>query len=744
MPTHPPKISSDTLPIYAASFRAGEPVDPQALGFDAEWVLPDGLGGFAMGSIAGVGMRRYHGLLCVSRSPPVCRVMLLNALDEHLHIPGGGHCGCDLDVRLSGFQFADQDPLIEHPYLSKFTKSADSCHWLYSIPTQIGRVQVRKTLSIADRGGGCRVEYAIESGITSDDEITLEIRPLVSMRDFHQLNHPGTVQIDDFRDESTQASTTIARDGCAATLALCGIGLDWQDSPSVWRNLRYCHETDRGQDDAEDLYNPGVFVAKVASKATRTLSIEARASSETTDWNACSITKHARIRSAIDCALESAGNPSDPTLRDAIAKLAQASDDFIVKRNTSSPGAPTEPSSAPSGLELPPEAENPMEHGNAPSGHPDEDGKASTSVSILAGYPWFSDWGRDTMIALPGLMLTTGRFDEANQALHTFAGAIEHGLIPNRFDDAGGSSHYNTVDASLWFIHACWQWAQATGKSLDQPLIDACDAIIDAYIAGTINHIGLDEDDGLIFAGDANTQLTWMDALRNGVAFTPRHGKAIEINGLWINALEARSMMGSTRDDLRKRAVHARQSIINRMAQGPGGGLVDCITREHAVRHSRWISSDELRPNQIFALSLPMVNLPDAIQKRSLSAVADALLTPVGLRTLDPQNPNYCPHYTGSMTDRDRAYHNGTAWPWLLGPYCEAMLRVNNFDADSRTHAQAIMLGLVSKMESDAVGQLFEIYDAEPTDGRHLPQGCMAQAWSVSEALRVLVMSCRA
>ncbi len=721
MPTKISENSSDTLPIYSASFRSGKPADPQALGFESEWVLPDGLGGFAMGSIAGVGMRRYHGHLCVSLSPPVCRVMLLNAFDESVHIPGGGHCSCDLDVRLTGFQFADQDPLIEHPYLTEFTKSTDSCHWLYSIPTQIGRVQIRKTLTIADGGGGCRVEYTIESGITSDDEITIEVRPLVAMRDFHELNHPGTVQIDDFRDESTQASTVISRDGCAATLALCGIGFDWESSPSVWRNLRYAHETARGQDDTEDLYNPGVFRAKVSSKAIRTLSIEAGAparragasdgalgASQRTrlaepGHRESSANKHTRIRSAIDHALESAANPTDPILRDAIAKLAQASDDFIVKRAT-------------------------------PSGD---------SVSILAGYPWFSDWGRDTMIALPGLMLTTGRYEEAHHTLHTFAGAIEHGLIPNRFDDAGGSAHYNTVDASLWFVHACWQWAQAAGQTLDQGLVDACDAIIDAYIAGTINHIGLDEDDGLISAGDANTQLTWMDALRDGVAFTPRHGKAIEINALWINALEARAMMDDSRDELTNRATQARDSIIKRMAQGPAGGLVDCITREQAVRHARWISSDELRPNQIFALSLPMVNLPEAIEKRSLAAVTGALLTPVGLRTLDPNNPNYCPHYTGSMTDRDRAYHNGTAWPWLLGPYCEAMLRVNNFDADSRKQAQAIMLGLVSKMDSDAAGQLFEIYDAEPTAGEHRPQGCMAQAWSVSEALRVLVLSCR-
>ena len=202
--------------------------------------------------------------------------------------------------------------------------------------------------------------------------------------------------------------------------------------------------------------------------------------------------------------------------------------------------------------------------------------------------------------------------------------------------------------------------------------------------------------------------------------------------------------MNNDRPELKARATQARESIVSRMSKGPAGGLVDCITREPGVRISRWISSDELRPNQIFALSLPFVNLPDSIAQSSFKAVAAGLLTPVGLRTLGPGHENYCPHYQGSMTDRDRAYHNGTVWPWLLGGYCEATLRLNNFDDSSRKNAQAIMLGLVGEMRSNAAGQLFEIYDAEPTDGVHMAQGCPAQAWSIAEALRVLVLSCRA
>jgi predicted glycogen debranching enzyme len=715
MPAQISPKSNDSLPIWSARFDPQ--ADPSGFGFASEWVLADGLGGFAMGTISGLAMRRYHGLLCAALSPPVRRAMVLGALDECIHIPAGGTCGCDLDVHLTGFQFADQDPPIEHPYLRSFVKEADTCRWIYSIPTQRGPVHVCKSLTIADGLGGIRVEYEIESAIAPDDasgkpnatDITLEIRPLVAMRDFHALNTPGTLTPDDFACEQifepAVAGVAITRKNFEPTLSIRGIQIGFIPTPSIWKGITYEREIQRHQDDTEDLMCPGVFTATIATNEHTTVSIEATISPHpATDWNSRSEAKRTRLRSSIDYALHAAGDPTDPILREAIAKLAIAGDDFIVERMIGS----------------------------------------SASTSIIAGYPWFSDWGRDTMIAIPGLLLTTGRFDEAHQTLSTFAGAIDHGLIPNRFDDAGGASHYNTVDASLWFVHACAQWANATEKTLDRHLIDACDTIIDAYIAGTIHHIGLDESDGLIFAGDANTQLTWMDALRDGVAFTPRFGKAIEINALWINALEARQKFDDTRPYLGKMAAQARSSMIATMSNGPGGGLVDCLFRSPGVRTTDWSRSDELRPNQLFAAALQGVGLPDGVARASFEAVASTLATPVGVRTLDPANPNYCPHYAGSMTDRDRAYHNGTAWPWLLGPYCEAMLRVNHFDADARKRAQAIMLGLVEKMESDSVGQLFEIYDAEPdADGQHCPQGCPAQAWSISEALRVLVLSCR-
>ena len=388
------------------------------------------------------------------------------------------------------------------------------------------------------------------------------------MRDFHELNHAGSVETDHYKVQSISEpaveGVAINREGFDPTLSIRGIGFAWETLPSVWRNISYHHDAQRQQDDCEDLYCPGVFTATVTRNEHRTLTIEATISDQpTADWEKCSSSKQARVRSAIDFALDLAGNPQDSKLRDAIAKLAQASDDFIVQRSS----------------------------------------RADGSVSVLAGYPWFSDWGRDTMIALPGLFLCTGRFDEAHRTLTTFADAIKHGLIPNRFDDADGDAHYNTVDASLWFIHACSQWAQAAGKPIGTKLLKACDLILDAYIAGTINKIGLDPEDGLISAGDDQTQLTWMDALRDGVAFTPRHGKAIEINALWIQALIARTKMGDGREDLRERAELARRSLATKMGIGPNGGLVDCIWRSTGVRTTSMMQSQECRPNQAFALS---------------------------------------------------------------------------------------------------------------------------------------------
>ncbi len=701
------------LPLHAIEFTPGSPDPDRAT---LEWTLADARGGFATGCADATPMRRYHGLLIASLTPPVRRVSMLSAIDEHLHIPLGDSCGCHHDTRLTRFEFkGDTDRPAPPPTLAGFTKGVGSCTWDHTIPSQIGSVRVRKTLTLLDRAGACRIDYEIESGILSADldaPMTLRLSPLIAMRDFHELNHPGSMHLDQFTFEQIEEpaieGVTVRREGIAAPLHIRGVHLNAHHEPNIWRGIRYEHESRRRQSDLEDLLNPVQFIVELDPRSTTHVAIEVSLNDGTPDLGSCESRRMARVRSSIDHAFKEAGDPSDPVLRNTIAQLASAADDFVVDR-------------------VFPE---------------------STSTSIIAGYPWFSDWGRDTMICIPGLLLTTGRFDEAHACLTTFARAREHGLIPNRFDDDAGPAHFNTVDAPLWFVHACRAWSIASGKALDQELIDACDDIIDAYTRGTINKIALDPHDGLIRCGDAHTQLTWMDALRDGIAFTPRHGKPIEINALWINALRSRVAMGSINDiraaELDAHATHAEQSIIRSMTGGPHGGLVDCLIPHNAVRSFTWERSDECRPNQAFATALPNVRLPEHISREVLNAIEKHLLTPVGLRTLSADHPLYQAHYRGSMNDRDRAYHNGTVWPWLIGAYVDTKLRVNAFDDASQSQVIEHLLALASVMEIDGVGSIHEIYDAEPSrNEQHAPQGCPAQAWSIAEVLRGLVLASR-
>lgn len=713
MPLDLPENTTVDLPEHPIEFTPGSP-DPDHAAL--EWLLADARGGFAMGCADATPMRRYHGLLAASLAPPVRRALMLSAIDEHLHIPLGDSCGCHHDTRLTRFRFSgDAARPAPPPTLAAFTKGVGSCTWDHTIPSQIGTVRVRKTLTLLDRANACRIEYEIESGILSadlDEPMTLTLSPLVAMRDFHELNHPGTLSLDQFRfDPIAQPaieSVVVHRDGLGAALHIRGVHLSAHHEPSIWRGVRYEHETRRGQSDTEDLLSPVRFVVELDPRSTTHVAIEAALDDKALDLGGCETRRKTRVRSSIDHAMEQAGDPRDPVLRETIARLASAADDFVVDR-------------------VFPE---------------------SASTSVIAGYPWFSDWGRDTMICVPGLLLTTGRFDEAHACLTTFARARAHGLIPNRFDDDAGPAHFNTVDAPLWFIHACRSWSIASGKPLERGLIEACDDILEAYARGTINKIATDPHDGMVRCGDAHTQLTWMDALRDGVAFTPRHGKPIEINALWINALRARTAMGSIEalraDELESRATRAEQSIVRTMTAGPHGGLVDCLIPHNAVRSFSWRRSGECRPNQVFATSLPGVRLPDHIARDVLNAVERHLLTPVGLRTLSADHPEYQAHYRGSMTDRDRAYHNGTVWPWLIGAYANTKLRVRAFDDTARKDVIDHLVSLAAVMDTDGVGSIHEIYDAEPgVDEKHAPQGCPAQAWSVAEVLRGLVIASR-
>jgi len=700
--------NTDQTQIPSVSWEPKQPIGLSVglsvgLSADAEWVLATGNGSFAMGSIDATPRRRYHGLLIASQSPPVQRVNLVSAMDECVRIKQEHCCTPELAIRLTKFRFADdQSPPITMQGLVGFEHSHDRCVWTYHIPTQQGAISIRKTLTIPDRTNAALLTYEIQSPV----DASMDLTPLLAMRDFHELNHPGSICSDDFDigmlDEPAVKGVRVDRGSRGVTLR--GLHINWTDQPTVYNGIRLDHETHRGQPDLEDLFAPGRWRVEISKGISQTVQIElVDADVGTVDWNGLATAKTTRIQSSIDHAIAAAGDPDDQETRDLIAMLASAADAYIV----------------------------------------DRDG----STSIIAGYPWFSDWGRDTMIALPGLLLVTGRFGEALDVLSTFANARQDGLIPNRFDDDAGPAHFNTVDASLWFVHACSQWCAATSKPLPELLDAACGDILKAYTSGTIHNIGVDPIDGLVAAGSEDTQLTWMDAQREGVTFTPRHGKSIEIQALWINALRAYArLINPTRPTeataIRAQANLAQESIYTSMTKGPSRGLVDCLTPLNQTRASQWERSIELRPNQIFALSLPDVQLPIAIRDDAIHAVWDSLITPSGVRTLAPDDSNYHPHYTGTLMDRDAAYHNGTVWPWLLGPACEALMRTRGFDEISRATTIQRLRGLASVMTRDSVGQIHEIYDAAPDKhGNHRPDGCPAQAWSIAETLRVLILA---
>jgi predicted glycogen debranching enzyme len=352
---------------------------------------------------------------------------------------------------------------------------------------------------------------------------------------------------------------------------------------------------------------------------------------------------------------------------------------------------------------------------------------AGVRPTIIAGYPWFTDWGRDTMISLPGLCLTTGRYELAREILQAFAGHVSEGMIPNRFPDAGAEPDYNTVDATLWFIHACDRYVEVTAdKSFQKMLLPILETIIEWHLRGTRYGIRVDPEDGLLRSGSPGVQLTWMDAKVGGWVVTPRHGKAVEICALWINALRVVAKWRGVRNGkhYRAEADRAEASFQTKFPRPDGRGLYDCLSPDD-------IPDSAVRPNQVIAAALPYSPLTSE-QIRSVVDVAQAeLLTPYGLRTLSPFDPQYQGHYFGSARQRDGAYHQGTVWAWLLGSFVDAYRKVHGQDAEIRPFLRP----LLDSLREYGVGGIAEVFDGNPP---HYPNGCPWQAWSVAEVLRVL------
>jgi predicted glycogen debranching enzyme len=468
-------------------------------------------------------------------------------------------------------------------------------------------------------------------------------------------------------------------------------GATFEEDPQWWFNFIYRCDRERGQDFTEDLFSPGLFRCRIDSPTTVIL------------WAGLSKDyKPGRfVLPDIEDVIRQLSTHYNAVIAPAkndklLGTLYLAADQFIARRTT-------------------------------------HDAQHTT---ILAGFPWFADWGRDTFISLPGLLLATRRFDEAKSVLLAFAQAANQGMIPNCFDDYAGDAHFNSVDASLWFINAAFAYLKASGDSrtFKDQLLPVIISIIDAYRHGTMFGIHADFD-GLITAGDGNTQLTWMDAKYDGVAFTPRFGKPVEVNALWFNAIMLLAQFyGNDKRPHRNLKVEAdkvRESFCRLFWNESWGWLNDCILPDGTPDAT-------LRPNQIFAVSLPFSPLDSAKQKVVVDIVEQKLLTLFGLRTLSPDDNRYQKVYTGPQASRDQAYHQGTVWPYLIGPFVEAYLKVNGSNRESKRQAARFIEPLLTHLTgAGCIGQVCEIFDA---DQPHKPKGCFAQAWSVAELVRAYLL----
>jgi predicted glycogen debranching enzyme len=645
-----------------------------------EWLETNGIGGFASSTITGLNTRRYHGLLVAALTPPTGRYVLLSKLEETLLIG-------DRSYELGTNQY----PGVIHPqgyhYLVDFrldpfptfsyrisALASEELKGVVARPRQ--EVELKKTVFLVHGENTVVIEYKLRSPIGG--KVTLQLRPLVAFRDYHSLTHENSV----LRPTCDYKPTLVSFDPYPDLPPLhLSHNAQSADIHGKWfLNFQYARERERGLDFNEDLFNPCLLTFDLASDSARFIAaLQPVDIARATELQQAEIARRVAIR---------AQSPSENSF---VEQLTVASEQFLVDRG---------------------------EH-----------------KSVIAGYHWFSDWGRDTMISLAGLSIAKGRAAVARDILRTFAQRVDHGMLPNRFPDAGEAPEYNTVDATLWFYEAIRAHLARTNDLafVRDELYAVLADIIDWHIRGTRYNIHVDTD-GLLYSGAEGVQLTWMDAKVGNCVVTPRHGKPVEIQALWYNALcIMEDLAGRFGDELgRKRyatyAALARWSFNRLFWNDELTSLYDAVNGTDR--------DTSLRPNQILAASLHHSMLSAERAKAVVAIVQDHLLTPYGLRTLAPTDPNYRGRYSGDQTSRDRAYHQGTVWPWLLGPFITAYLRVYGQEEDTRRQAQTWLEPLRTHLLDRGTGQISEIFEG---DAPHRPVGCIAQAWSIAEVLRVCV-----
>ncbi|MDB5385615.1 MAG: Amylo-alpha6-glucosidase [Planctomycetaceae bacterium] len=640
-----------------------------------EWIEPDGLGGFASGTAAGIRTRRYHALLLTALNPPTNRIVLVNGFEATL----------ETDSEFYALSSQYYGPDIIHPRgidsLIDFT-TRPWPKWTFELPNGL---IVTQELFVPRGKSAVFLRWGLDRSIEAiTDKLILSVRPLISGRDYHSLHREN--ERFQFERLVINSKTNAAKNR-----------VDWQPYPDLpviqaghngrymqqadwYRNFLYLDERERGLDDAEDLASPGVFTWDLKH--------------DDAYWLLTPQTPQGiSMPAAVDHGLWALLTPRELLRRSQFAnRTIQASDAYLARRDL--------------------------------------------GLTIIAGFPWFTDWGRDTFISIRGLCLATGRLIEARQILLGWSKCVSEGMLPNRFPDAGSEPEFNSVDASLWFVIAVYELLQAAesvnliSESDEEALLQAVEDILRGYRQGTRFGIHCDSD-GLLAAGSPGLALTWMDARIQEVAVTPRIGKPVEIQALWINALRiGEILLGRTEVDWRL----SQSRFLEKFWLEELGHLADVVDVDHQVGRV----DSTFRPNQVLAIGgLPFPLLEDAKARRLLEQVERKLLTPVGLRTLAPDHPSYRGHCQGGVLERDFAYHQGTVWPWLMGPFVEGWVRVHGGTSAVKQSARARFLEPLSK-SFDSLGEgLTHIPEIADGDCPHTSRGCPFQAWSLGEYLRL-------
>ncbi|TLY20548.1 MAG: glycogen debranching protein [Nitrospirae bacterium] len=646
-----------------------------------EWLATNGLGGYASGTLLGIATRRYHGLFIPNLPAPRGRTMVIPRLDEEVR--SGAHA-----VLLGGAEF--EDGHIEgdgHRFLREFRLDCLIPTWTFEIPREGAggnhHSVLEKRIVMPHTLNTVYVEYRLISG----GLMHLTLRPYVTFR--MPVEYPFTLAVTRGRLEVHPFEGAPP-----LRLSLQPHGGVFVIDEKISRHVYYRVERERGYDHLEDLTSPGYFSVELAPGESLAL-VASTENWELLEHPADRILEAERQRLEKVLAMAPVEAQAGPA-----ADLVLAADQFII----------------------------------LPGSRPEENVLASISGeevrTIVAGYHWFTDWGRDTMISLEGLTLCTGRPHEARTILLTFAHYVKDGLLPNQFPEGQRIAIYNTADATLWYFHAIDRYVERTGdRDLLKVLFPILKSVIGHHIQGTHFGIGLDATDGMLKAGADGYALTWMDAKVDGWVVTPRRGKPVEIQALWYNALRLMGTwaqeLGEAGHEYRQRAELVERSFNARFWDAASRHLYDVVDGEQGDDAS-------LRPNQVFSMSLRFPILSRPLWQPVIDSIATKLLTPVGLGSLDPGHRDYKRTYFGDLRARDAAYHQGTVWAWLIGHFIDAWQRVY----PDKTKAREMLRGLEDELRDAGVGSISEIFDAEP---RYTPRGCIAQAWSVAEVLRALL-----